>query len=136
MLRCASFPQGPAHCQHSLAKREHENSLAAGTHKQLPCAHLSKLSAAAIKVLGQPGHNVVTFEIVAARGGVCILLSLLVGGLWGMHHLKSQRKNWPVLFIRGLSGGISMALYLVAIQNLPLADAVRPFSFTAAMLSQ
>ena len=82
----------------------------------------------AIKYLGQPGHRVVIFEIVTVRGGGCLLLSLLVGAVGGMHLLKSQRKNWPVLTVRGISVSVSMALYLVAIINLKLADAVSPLN--------
>ena len=84
------------------------------------------MCAVAIKYLGQPGHNVVVMEIVAVRGAVCVLLALLVGASGGLQNLRSKRKNWPYLAVRGISGSTSMVLYLVAVMNLPLADAVRP----------
>ena len=91
-----------------------------------PGLMLSPMCAVAIKYLGQPGHNVVVMEIVAVRGAVCVLLALLVGASGGLQNLRSKRRNWPYLAVRGISGSTSMVLYLVAVMNLPLADAVRP----------
>ena len=53
-----------------------------------------------------------------------MLLALLVGAIAGMDMLKSQRKNWALLSVRGVSGAVSMALYLVSLMYLPLAEAV------------
>ena len=81
-------------------------------------------SAVTVKLLGQPGHHVVIMEIVLIRGVVCVLLSLLVGATKGMDKLSSQRRNWPALAVRGISGSVSIALEYVSVQYLPLADAV------------